>query len=460
MGRVMYLDCGTGAAGDMLLGALIDAGLPVQALRDALGSLGVNCEVQASRVLRSGLTATKFDVVETTASATTPHSHDHGPGHTHDQGQTHEHGHGQAHDHPHSHGTSHAHAHADGSHRSLHDIAHLIGHSALSAAGKLRAKALFRRLAEAEAAIHSMPVDEVHLHEVGALDSIVDIVGFVFALEWYGIDDIVASPLNVGGGQVDIAHGRFPVPAPATVSLLLGVPVYSEGPQVELTTPTGALLVSDYAREYGPVPAMTIAAVGYGAGSRDFPDRPNVVRVLIGERTARPVPDESRPDLAVATASAEDQPAAGATSVVEIQCEIDDMNPQLFGAATERLFAAGALDVFLTAVQMKKGRPGTLMTVLGREEDRAALCAVLFRETTTIGVRFTRVWRETLERRFVDVATRDGSVRIKVATGPGLTPNAAPEFEDCLRIAERTGRSVKDVHAEALGAWLNRPTIE
>src|SRR6185369_3026224 len=222
------------------------------------------------------------------------------------------------------------------------DISHLIGHSALSPSAKDRARALVRRIAEVEAGIHGMAVDEVHLHEVGAVDSIIDIVGVVFALEWFGIDDIVASPLNVGGGMVEMAHGRFPVPAPATVALLRGVPIYSDGPRVELVTPTGALLVSDYARAYGPVPAMTVHAVGYGAGTKDFPTSPNVLRVLIGERAA--------------VASRRDPPSGDGPfeAVIKIECEIDDMNPQLFGVASDRLFEAGALDVFLTAVQMKK----------------------------------------------------------------------------------------------------------
>jgi hypothetical protein len=301
---------------------------------------------------------------------------------------------------------------------------------------------LFGRLAEAEAAVHGMSVDDVHLHEVGALDSIIDIIGGVFAMEWFGIDDVVVSPLNVGGGTVEIAHGRFPVPAPATVSLLKGVPVYSAGPQVELVTPTGALLVSGYATGFGPMPSMTIDRAGYGAGTRDFPRMPNVVRVLIGERVERDVTGN------------------GGEAVVKIECEIDDMSPQLFGPATDRLFAAGALDVFLTPVQMKKGRPGTLITVLSTDDRRQALCDLLFRETTTIGVRFERMWRETLDRRWVEVATSGGPVRIKVASRHGRIVNAVPEFEDCLRIADATGQPVKVVQAEALKAWHGTHAIE
>ena len=418
----MYLDCASGVAGDMLLGALIDVGLPADTLRRALGSLGVGHELRITRVLRSGITATKVDVI---AQAPPDHSHDHQPDQTHRHGETEHHGH--------------THAHGDHGHRTLKEIAHLIGHSALSDGAKDRARRLMRRIAEAEAAIHGMGVDEVHLHEVGAVDSIIDVVGVVFALEWFGVDDIVSSPLNVGGGTVEMAHGRFPVPAPATVALLTGVPVYSDGPRVELVTPTGALLVSSYARAYGPMPAMTVQAVGYGAGTRDFPQSPNVVRVVIGERV----------QAGLGTPSPSTQPS-GLERVVKIECEIDDMNPQLFGVATDRLFEAGALDVFLTPVQMKKGRPGTLMTVLGSEDRRTALIDVLFRETTTIGVRFESMQRETLDRRWIDVTVTGGRVRIKVAERAGQMLNAAPEFDDCERIAASTGRTIKDIQIEAM----------
>jgi uncharacterized protein (TIGR00299 family) protein len=421
MSRVLYLDCFSGIAGDMLLAALIDAGLPADELRAALGSLGVGCELRLTKVLRAGITATRFEVLDV---------------HAHPAGESAAH-----HDHP-SDEAPHAHGH-DG-HRSLKEIVHLIGHSSLSAAARARATELFTRLATAEAAIHDLPLEEVHLHEVGAVDSIIDIVGAVFALEWFGIDDIVSSPLNVGGGTVEIAHGRFPVPAPATAALLRDVPIYSDGPRVELVTPTGALLVSGYARSYGPVPAMRIARVGYGAGTRDFAHVPNVVRVLIGERAEQ----------------GGEGAAMGLETVTKIECEIDDMNPQLFAVASDRLFAAGALDVYLTAIQMKKGRPGTLITVLAEEARRATLCTILFRETTTLGVRFETMRRETLERRSIEVATSGGPVRIKVATRHGEVINAAPEFDDCLRIAERTGRPVKDVQAEAMRVWSASPAIE
>jgi pyridinium-3,5-bisthiocarboxylic acid mononucleotide nickel chelatase len=414
MANVMYLECFSGAAGDMLRGALVDAGVPLDALTAALGSLGVDHELRRTTVLRAGITATRIEVVSRRQRATAhAHSHAETP---------------HPHEHPHDHGHD--------EHRSLAQIEHLIGHSALSAAAKARAIALFRRLGEAEAAIHGVPVDTIHFHEVGALDSIIDIVGVVFAMEWLGIEEIVASPLNVGGGTVEIAHGTFPVPAPATARLLAGVPIYSSGPQVELTTPTGALLVSGYAKRYGPAPSMAIRRIGYGAGTRDFPTVPNLVRVLIGDQTE-----------AVA-----DPPSA--STVLKIECEIDDMNPQWFSPAMDRIFEAGALDVFLTAVVMKKGRPGTLLTVLAPLDAERAVLDAVFRHTTTIGVRIERVRRETLDRRWVEVATSGGPVRIKIAERDGVVVNAVPEFEDCLRIATATGRAVKDVQAEALAAWL------
>jgi len=409
MARVMYLDAFSGAAGDMVLGALIDAGLPVDALRAALGSLGVEHDLEVSRVLRSGLSATHVTVRE--------HAHVHAgrsSSHRHDN---------HGHEHTHEHG-----------HRSLEEISRLIGHSGLSTAGKETAVAMFRRLAEAEASLHDVSVDEVHLHEVGALDSIIDIVGAVFAFEWFGIGDVVSSPLNVGAGSVRMAHGVFPVPAPATVRLLGAAPVYSRGDDGELVTPTGALIVSTFARGFGPLPAMRVDRAGYGAGTRDVPGRPNVLRVMIGERTE---------------AQAAHQPG----DVLKIECEIDDMSPQLFGPVADRLLSMGALDVFLTPIYMKKGRPGTLLTALGRPEDRERLCNVIFRETTSIGVRFESVARETLDRRWVELAIDGGTVRIKIASRGGEVLNAAPEFDDCLRIATATGRPVKTVHADALRAW-------
>jgi len=426
MSRILYFDCFNGASGDMVLGALLDAGLPLDDLRRALGSLALDgAGVSTKRVLRAGVSATKFIVEEHGENA-----HGHG---------AHEHEHDHEHDHGHVHSSSIVHAPSTvsaphhHSHRSLAEINTLIERSALSAAAQDRAKSLFHRLGEAEAAIHQIPIDKIHLHEVGALDSIIDIVGAVFALEWFHADRIVSSALNVGGGMVNSAHGHFPVPAPATVKLLAGAPVYSSGVQSELVTPTGALLVTSYATSFGPVPAMTIEHVGYGAGDRELPNTPNVLRVLVGESTDHPHTER----------------------IIVLQSEIDDMNPQLFGLVMERLYAAGALDVFFASVQMKKNRPGTLLTVLSRPEQREELSAILFRETTTIGVRYHEVLRERLEREIVDVATPLGTVRFKVARLGDTIVNAAPEFEDCLKIAAERRVPVKDVQGAANKAYLD-----
>ena len=441
--RILYFDCFNGASGDMILGALLDAGLPLAGLQEALGSLAIeDFEVTAERVLRAGVSATKFRLTErapnhphTSHQAHDAADHDHQAVATHSHVHGHTHGHG--HDHTHSHDDAHAHGHAQEAgqhpHRSLPEINTHIDRSALSAAGKARAKALFARLATAEAAIHQMPVERVHLHEVGALDSIVDIVGAVFAIDWFGADRIECSPMNVGRGMVRSAHGVFPVPAPATVSLLGDAPVFSRGPEAELLTPTGALLLTSHASRFGPLPAMRIGLTGYGAGERDLPETPNVLRVLVGEA------DE-----------------AHTHRVVVIECEIDDMNPQLYGPLMEQLYAAGALEVFYIPVQMKKNRPGTMVTVLVAPENRAAIADTLFRETTTIGVRYSERDRECLTRELVTVETPFGAVRIKVARRGETVSNAQPEFDDCTALARARHVATKDVHAAALRAWLER----
>ena len=319
-------------------------------------------------------------------------------------------------------------------HHSLKEIAAAIEQSGLSRDGKDRAIHLFRRLADAEAAIHDMPVERVHLHEVGALDSIVDIVGTVFGLEWLGASKVVSSPVNVGSGVVHCEHGVFPVPAPATARLLQGAPIYSGAVASELTTPTGALIVTSYATSYGPLPLMRVGHIGYGAGDKDFKGHPNVFRLLVGE---------TDDDLA-------------AEAIVEIQCEIDDMNPQLFGPLMDRLYEAGALDVFYAPVQMKKNRPGTLVTVLSKPERRPEILGVLFSETTTIGVRYREMLRECLEREMVTIETPVGRIRFKVARREGQILNAAPEFDDCIRAAADARLPVKEVQALALKAWLDR----
>jgi pyridinium-3,5-bisthiocarboxylic acid mononucleotide nickel chelatase len=408
--RILYFDCFSGISGDMALGALVDAGLPLVELTRALGSLALgDAHIHAERVLRAGVSAIKFKVHE--------HEHDHAHEHHHRDHDHHDRGAG-----------AHRHAHA---HRSLSEIFQLIDGSSLSTAGRARAKAMFQRLGEAEAAIHQMPVEEVHLHEVGALDSIIDIAGIVFAMEWAGADRVVCSPLNVGGGMVQSAHGLFPVPAPATVSLLGDAPIYSGTVQKELVTPTGALIATTFAESFGPLPSMSIERVGYGAGERDDPVTPNVLRVLIGR-------------------AANERPAE---RVTVLECEIDDMNPQIFGVAMDRLYAAGALEVFYVPVQMKKNRPGTLLTVIAPPEKRSQMADVIFRETTTIGLRYAEVERECLAREIVVVETPLGTVRFKIARRDGRIVNATPEFDDCTKLAAANNLSVKEVQTIAIQAY-------
>jgi hypothetical protein len=418
MPTLLYFDCFSGISGDMILGALIDAGLPLEELGRALGSLAIaGYRLDAERVSRAGIAATKFRL------------HEEAGGRGGGRFNSHHHEHpADPHGHPQPSGTHHAHPQ-----RTLAEINELIDGSSLPERGRTRARALFSRLAEVEAGIHQMPVERVHLHEVGALDSIIDIVGSVFALDWFGADRVVASPLNVGGGMVQSAHGLFPVPAPATVRLLEGVPVYSRGPEGELVTPTGALLVTAYADSFGPIPPMTIRKAGYGAGDRDSPGVPNVLRVLVGDASD----------------------TGGTERILVIECEIDDMNPQIFSVLMERLYAAGALEVFYAPIQMKKSRPGTLVTILGHPADREALSAIVFRETTTIGLRYQEVDRERLDRESIVVETPLGAVRFKVARRRGEVVNAAPEFDDCARVAAERGLSVKEVQAVAVRAYLD-----
>ena len=400
MGRVLYFDCAAGAAGDMVLGALIDAGFPLETLQAALGNLLLpGWRLTAGPVTRAGVAACKFRLVEPADAGGQPAHHSHGH-----------------------------------HHRTVAEICALVGASALSESAKARTCELFRRLAEVEATIHRMPVEQVHLHEVGALDSIVDIAGAVVALEWFGADSVCASPLNVGGGVVESDHGRLPVPAPATAALLTGMPVYSSGIDGELVTPTGALLIGGFATAFGPLPPMTLERVGYGAGDRDVAGAPNVLRVCVG-RTSPAIPGDR---------------------VLVMSCEIDDMSPQLGGALMESLYAAGALEVYFTAVQMKKNRPGFLVTVLAQPDQRETLSAVIFRETTTIGLRYQEVARLCLAREVREVSTRLGPVRFKIARMGGDLVNAAPEFEDCLRLAREHGVPLKEVQAIATEAFRGK----
>jgi uncharacterized protein (TIGR00299 family) protein len=366
----------------MLVGALAGAGADRQSLVSALDSLGTGAVLRFEEVKRCGIGATKFHV---DAAETKTHRH-------------------------------------------LPHILKMIDAGALPGRAKQNASAVFRRLGEAEAAVHRVPVEKVHFHEVGAVDSIIDIVGACLALELLEIDTLVCSPLNLGSGTVNTEHGLLPVPAPATAALVQGKPVYSRGPAMELTTPTGAAVVTTLASEFGPMPPMLISSGGYGAGTRDFPDQPNVLRALVGEASG----------------------AEEATTVTVIEANIDDLSPQILGYAMERLLEGGALDVTLQPVQMKKNRPGTLLRVLAKREDRDRLAAIIFGETSTLGLRMYTAERRVQSRQWVEVATRHGAVRMKVA-GDGAY---APEFEDCRRLALETGAPLKEIIAEANFEYL------
>jgi uncharacterized protein (TIGR00299 family) protein len=384
-----YLDAFSGISGDMLVGALADAGADRAAIQaaiaDAVDSLETGAALSFERVKRCGIAATKFHVAI----------------------------------------EGHAETHA---HRHLAHILKMIEKAELPDRAKRNAAAVFQRLGEAEAAVHQVPIEHVHFHEVGAADSIADIVGACVAFELLGVTSIVSAPLNVGSGTASTAHGLLPVPAPATAALLRGKPIYSEGPAVELTTPTGAALAVTLAREFGALPPIRIAASGYGAGGYDFPDRANVLRVILGEETG----------------------AVEATTITVLEANIDDLSPQILAYAMDRLLEKGALDVTLEAIEMKKGRPGTLLRVLARPEDRETMVQVIFAETSTLGLRTYSAERRVQARHWVEVETPQGKVRMKVS-GEGAY---APEYEDCRRIAQETGVPLKHVIAEANFAYL------
>jgi pyridinium-3,5-bisthiocarboxylic acid mononucleotide nickel chelatase len=410
MARTLYLDCFAGASGDMLVGAMLDCGLDFELLRTELLKLGVEgYELSLARVDRSGVSAAKFDV--------------------HLTGALHLHGH--HHNHEHSHGHE-----RQSHHRSLSEIKRIISSSNLSELVKGRAQAIFQRIGEAEAKIHNAPIETVHFHEVGAIDSIVDVVGACVAFDALKIGRIISSPLHVGSGTFQCAHGTYPVPGPATAELLKGVPIYSKDVEGELVTPTGAAIISTVAESYGPMPMMKIEKVGYGAGTRDYPKFPNALRAIIGEM-------------------GEDADLTPATVTV-IEANIDDLNAQVFGYLMEKALAAGALDIFYTPAQMKKNRPGVLLTLLCNPPDRERMCDLIFRETTTLGVRYRNEHREILTREFVTVETEYGPIRVKVSRArDGRVMNASPEFEDCRAAAEKSGVGLRDAQTAALKAYVN-----
>jgi uncharacterized protein (TIGR00299 family) protein len=380
--KICYLDAFSGISGDMTVGALIDAGAEFGALVNILESLGAEAKFQVEKVSRRGVAASKFHVIAGQAKG----------------------------------------------HRHLKDILELIDKSAAPDGVKQNAAAVFQRLGEAEAKVHGIPLAKVHFHEVGAVDSICDIVGACAGFHLLGVDAIYSSPLNVGSGTVNTEHGVLPVPAPATAELLTGKPIYARGPALELTTPTGAAIAATLAKDFGPLPPMRISSTGYGAGDKDFPDHANVLRVLVGESTD----------------------ARESTTVAVLEANIDDSSPQVLGYAMERLLEAGALDVTLEYVLMKKNRPGTLVRVIAKPEDRETLAQLMFAETSTLGLRIYSAERRVQARRVMEVETSHGKVRIKISADGAF----APEYDDCRKLALASGIPLKQILAEANLAYL------
>lgn len=406
----------------MLLGALVDAGVPFESLATTAEALNVGARLESRKVMRGGLSGTKVDVItpEGANKVAEQPSHDHE--HSHD-----------GHDHSHA-GPVHKHAdHSHAPHRHLSAILKIIEAAPVSGAAKARATRAFKLLGEAEAGIHSIPIEKVHFHEVGAVDTIVDIVCAAVGAELLGVDCWLASPLNVGSGTVKCQHGTLPVPAPATLALLGDAPVYAEGPPMERVTPTGAAILRMLDVSYGKLPAIRVKATGYGAGGKDTPGEPNLLRLLVGE-SAESVEDVSEPE-----------------PIAVIETVIDDSNPQVLAYVSELLLERGAWDVYRVAVQMKKGRTGVQMTVLCRPDLVPVLEEVIFRETTTIGLHWRLEKKQSLKRDWIDASTTWGKVRIKVARWPsGQIANAAPEYEDCRKLATQHQVPLKQVMQEAM----------
>jgi len=379
-----YLDAFSGISGDMLVGALADAGADQNDIANAIAALEIGATVSFEKVKRRGIGATKFHVAVGEQKA----------------------------------------------HRHLSHIVKIIEKASLPARAAQNALAVFRRLGESEALVHQVPIEKVHFHEVGAADSIADIVGACLAFELLGVETIACSPVNVGSGTVKTEHGILPVPAPATANLLIGVPIYARGPELELTTPTGAAVAVTLAKSFGVLPPMTVLRTGFGAGGYDFAEHANVLRIILGE-TAK---------------------VAEALTVAVIEANIDDLNPQVLAYAMERLMEAGALDVSLSPIVMKKGRAGSLLRVVAEPQDRETLAQIIFAETSTLGMRIHMAERRVQSRSFVEVETAHGKVRIKVA-GDG---SYAPEFEDCRSLAQASGVALKQIIAEANFAYMKQ----
>jgi uncharacterized protein (TIGR00299 family) protein len=417
--RIAYLDCFSGISGDMFLGALLDAGVPFELLQRTTAGLNIGATLELSRVVRAGICAAKLDVV---ANGEKDRPREEVWERQNPRGQEHSEGHGRG--------------------RGLSDILHIIDGTNISRRAKRTANDIFCALGAAEAKVHNVSSEDIHFHEVGAADAIVDIVCAAIGAETLAVERFVCSPLNVGSGTVTCAHGTFPVPAPATLELLQGAPIYSGDIQKELVTPTGAAIVKVLVSSFGSLPMMTTARIGYGAGARDFTGHPNVLRITVGEAQD-------------ATTAANSGGALVEERVSILEANLDDLNPQLIGYIVDLAVAAGALDVFTTSVQMKKNRPGTLLTVLARPDQEEKLRALLFRESSTLGVRARHEKRYILPRHHETVGTPWGEIRMKVASLNGAVSQYAPEYEDCRRIAVEHHVPLKTVMQEAIRLYLD-----
>jgi uncharacterized protein (TIGR00299 family) protein len=451
--RIAYLDCFSGISGDMFLGALLDAGVPFELFEKTVAELNVGARLERSRVDRAGIAATKLDVIvdgekdmpreefwgKKVASGQWPVASDsasHGKAISSHARDSHSHAHGGPGS---SVVTAEHHHHAPA--RGLSEILKIIAGASISERAKQTASEIFVALGAAEAKVHNVGVEDVHFHEVGAADAIVDIVCAAVGAEALGVEQFICSPLNVGGGTVTCSHGVMPVPAPATLELLKDALIYSGEIQKELVTPTGAAIVKVLAASLGPRPTMTTEKVGYGAGSRDFAGHPNVLRISIGEAALSQM--ESALEIPV-------------EQIAILEANLDDLNPQIIGYIIEQAFTEGALDAFTVPMQMKKNRPGTLLTILARPENEKHLRELLFRESSTLGIRTRHEQRYALPRRHEVVNTQWGEVRMKIAILTGEVVHYAPEYEDCRRIAAEHHVALKTVMQEAIRLYMEK----
>jgi uncharacterized protein (TIGR00299 family) protein len=472
--RIGYIECFAGISGDMLVGAVVAAGADRSLLERVAASLDLGAALEFTNVDRSGIRSVKAKVMvdgrEADAPAANSHAnvnHDHVHAHAHgdEHGHAHGHEHGHADEHPDEHGHAHAHVHSVPvpsaarlqTHAHNHDHAHgrtlpairvLLAHAALTDRARQIALSAFEHLGRAEAKIHGVPLESVHFHEVGAVDAIVDIACAAAGLDALGVDRWYSSAVNVGGGFVNCAHGRFPVPAPATAELLQGMPTYSVGPQVELVTPTGAALLKTLSCEFAVAGAASFHSIGYGAGTRNPAKFPNVLRLSIGQLAGEAKSLAAPSEIFTTNAT----PGITTETIVVLECAVDDLSPQVVAYATGLALERGALDVMSTPVVMKKGRLGTHITLLCREADAAAMQRLLFAETTTLGIRMRREQRVVLDRQSATVDTALGAVRIKTGFVAGQPSNAQPEYEDCRALAEAHGAPLKQVLQAAAAA--------